>query len=245
MNKSLLLISISFNIIFLAIIITLIIQKGGLGYLSRKLSNIIHRQQNSFDNNNPPYYIHKQSQYELLTCEPSDIIFLGDSITDEGEWAELFQNQRMKNRGISGDTTERILRRLDSILVGKPKQIFLMVGINDLIMVNKSVAATVTDYRKILERFSNSIPDTQVIIQSVLPVNNHVYLYWQKNQVITDLNLQLKDLAQDFSYTYLDIFSHLADSQQQLDVKYTSDGLHLNGKAYQVWQNIIELYLKD
>jgi lysophospholipase L1-like esterase len=240
MSNLLLLISISFNTIFLLIAIILIIQKGGLRYLSNKLFNLINHPKNAIDYNNPPYYIHKQSQYKILPCEPTDIIFLGDSITDEGEWAELFKNPHIKNRGISGDTTERILRRLDSILAGQPKQIFLMVGINDLIMANKSVAATVKDYRKILEKFQNCTPDTQVFIQSVLPVNNYVFLYWQENKLITDLNMQLKKLAKDSSYTYIDVFSHLVDSQQQLDVKYTSDGLHLNGDAYRVWQNLIK-----
>jgi lysophospholipase L1-like esterase len=245
MNHLLLLISTSFNIIFLIITINLILKRGGLKYLYLKLLNIVNHKKNIIDYNNPPYYIHKQSQYKILPFQSTDIIFLGDSITDEGEWAELFQNNSIKNRGISGDTTERILRRLDSILAGKPKQIFLMVGINDLIMANKSVAATVTDYRQILERFHNYIPDTQVFIQSVLPVNNHVSLYWYENQVITDLNMQLKDLAKDFSSTYIDIFSHLVDSQQQLDVKYTSDGLHLNGDAYRVWQKVINLNSTD
>jgi lysophospholipase L1-like esterase len=47
---------------------------------------------------------------------------LGDSITDEGEWTELL-GFNVKNRGISGDTIERILHRLDTILESKPKQI--------------------------------------------------------------------------------------------------------------------------
>jgi lysophospholipase L1-like esterase len=166
---------------------------------------------------------------------------LGDSITDEGEWTELL-GLNVKNRGISGDTTERILHRLDIILESKPKQVFLMIGINDLINDGKSVTATLPEYKKILREFQEKTPNTEVFMQSVLPVNNK-YLYWQDNKNILKLNSGLKELAKEFNYEYIDIFSLLSDSENQLDTKYTVDGLHLNGQAYLVWKAVMEKYM--
>ena len=57
------------------------------------------------------------------------------------------------------------------------------------------------------------------------------------------MNLYLRELAKEFSLQYIDLFSHLSDSQNQLDERYTLDGLHLNGQAYLVWKQVIEQYI--
>lgn len=225
------------NILLFALLIR---QKGGLSYLFHKIKNIFQENQSKhFDY--PPYYLHKKSQFEKLPTSESDIIMLGDSITDEGEWTELL-GLNVKNRGISGDTTKRILHRLDIILESKPKQVFLMIGINDLINDGKSVTATLEEYKKILRQFQEKTPNTKIYVQSVLPVNNK-YLYWQDNKNILKLNSGLKELAKEFNYEYIDIFYLLSDSENQLDTKYTVDGLHLNGQAYLIWKAVMEKYM--
>ncbi len=242
-----LILSSSVNILFFAIAIALIAKKGGLPYLIPKNSANLNPKPNNWDDGFAPYYIHKTSQYEILPKIEGAIVFLGDSITDEGEWIELLSNPRIQNniqnRGISGDTTTRILRRLDIILESKPRQIFLMVGINDLVNAEKSIDEIAAGYKEILMQFQTKIPNTAIFVQSVLPVNNQVYIFWHDNQSVISLNFNLKALAQEFSYQYIDIFSNLLDSQGQLDAKYTTDGLHLNGQAYLVWKATIEEYI--
>jgi lysophospholipase L1-like esterase len=236
-----LLFSCIINVLFLIAFALFIAKKGGLSYLFKIFLNIGKKNQsNNF--NYPPYYWHKKSQFEKLPKSESDIIMLGDSITDEGEWTELL-GLNVKNRGISGDTTERILHRLDTVLQSKPKQIFLMIGINDLMNDGKSVTATLEQYKKILCELKEKTPNTKVFVQSVLPVNNKIYLYWQDNNNVLKLNFGLKNLTKEFNYEYIDIFYLLLDSENQLDAQYTVDGLHLNGQAYLVWKAVLEKYV--
>ena len=49
------------------------------------------------------YNYQRRTLFEILPTATSDIIFLGNSITDGCEWSELFGNPNMKNRGISAD----------------------------------------------------------------------------------------------------------------------------------------------
>jgi lysophospholipase L1-like esterase len=236
------LISILLNLLVLIVVCVLTIKNGGFSYWRQKLANLqsFNKQKSKvLDINNPPYYIHKTSQFEILPVRNNSIIFLGDSITDEGEWTELLQNPNIQNRGISGDTTERILRRLNGIIKNNPQQIFIMVGINDLHMLHKSVEVTLEGYKEIITKFQEQLPNTKIFIQSVLPVNNNIYLYWTDNQKIIELNNQLKKLAEQHNYKYIDIHSQLLDQQGQLDEELTSDGLHLNGKAYLIWKQVI------
>ncbi|MCP6759627.1 MAG: GDSL-type esterase/lipase family protein [Fischerella sp. CENA71] len=233
------------NILLLSVLGLSIYNPGRSFYILSKLRKIFDFRKISYLNNYPPYYWHKINQFIKLPQSESDVIMLGDSITDEGEWIELLSNINVKNRGISGDTTERIYYRLETILSTEPKQIFLMVGINDLINAHKSVAQTIDSYENILHEFQDKAPNTKIFVQSVLPVNNQVYLYWQDNNNILELNLGLRELAIKYNYEYIDLFSHLADSKKQLDTRYTKDGLHLNGEAYLVWKSVIEKYFMD
>src|SRR6476660_7913769 len=78
------------------------------------------------------YYQQRYSLFSSLPQTSGDIIFLGNSIIDGGEWSELFNDLRIKNRGISGDVSAGVLNRLTEIIHRKPGKLFVMIGINDL-----------------------------------------------------------------------------------------------------------------
>lgn len=241
---NILLVSILFNILFLFIGTLFITNKGG-SYISAKISNFVVAKTQALEVATHPYYFHQNSLFQIMPKSNSDIIFLGDSLTDECEWAELFDNPNIKNRGISGDTTIGVLNRLDDILQSKPQKIFLLIGINDLIQSNTSVEQLISNYKKIIAKIQEKSPKTQLFIQSLLPVNKTKYKVAVDNNKIMQVNLHLKTLATQFSLTYIDLFSQLADTQNQLDSRYTLDGLHLNGQAYSVWKKSIEKYIVD
>src|SRR5215204_6557347 len=55
-----------------------------------------------------------------------DVIMLGDSITEGGNWSELFPGVRIANRGMASDTSINILARLHEVAARAPKLVFLM-----------------------------------------------------------------------------------------------------------------------
>ena len=71
------------------------------------------------------FYMQRSSLFNKLSITSKDIVFIGNSITNGAEWNELFPQKRVKNRGISGDTSEGVFDRLDAIVKGKPAKIFL------------------------------------------------------------------------------------------------------------------------
>ena len=223
----------------------LIIKRGGLSFLVCKvpllrtlgIKNLSGNQAVPF---NFPYYHHRKSQLKLLPIRESDIVFVGDSITDEGEWAELFDNSAIKNRGISSDTTIGVLERLPEMIASQPQTIFLMIGVNDLLNLQRSPAEVIQTYQIILMQLNERSSQTSVFVQSVLPINQTLLSTSVKNDKIRAFNEQLQCLTNEYSYPYLDLHSHFIDAHHQLDAQYTSDGIHLNGIAYRHWQALIE-----
>ncbi|MGQ4645951.1 GDSL-type esterase/lipase family protein [Lyngbya aestuarii] len=241
MNETLklaLIFSIILNLSFVLLGLIYVSKRGGLPYLWRKLSL---RQSDKLYGN--PYYHDRRSHFETLINSESAIIFLGDSLTDCCEWSEIFRDKNIKNRGIAGDSTDGILQRIDEILASLDQKIFIMIGINDLIQ-NCPRSTIVTNYKLILEKIQCKSPKTEVFIQSVLPINNQKFQASQQitlsNEKVINLNKNLEELAQEFSFQYLDLFSFFVDENNELNAKYTSDGIHLNGQAYLLWQEIIK-----
>jgi len=237
-------ISVTINLLLLCFGIWIVQKKGGLPYLIRQALLIKGTHYSAKINSyNSFYYRHRSSQFQILPRSGSSILFLGDSLTDEGEWIELFEDLRIKNRGISGDTTDGILARLSQVIEHCPEKIFLMIGINDLLNEGKSPLEISQNYRSILANIHRETPATQVFIQSVLPINNQRYGIFLDNTQVTELNSYLQELAKEFSFSYIDLFTHLSDRQGQLDARYTLDGVHLNGPAYLLWKTAIEKYI--
>ncbi len=192
------------------------------------------------------YWWHSKDMYDHLPDTRNEIVFLGNSITDGAEWAELFQNKRCINRGISGDVTAGILLRLDAITKLQPASIFIMIGINDLSR-NMTVDEIIVNYRAILDQIRREAPRTKVYVESVLPVNPATGLalnHTNKTDLIIELNNRLRKLASEFGHTYIDLFSVMADQNNHLPRKYSIDGVHLTYEGYRVWTEAIKEYVR-
>src|SRR5690606_2386392 len=79
---------------------------------------------------NRSYWRQKVDIYRQ-SLDHGDVAMVGDSITDHGEWTEMFPGENVVNRGISGDTTGGLLQRLDTIAA---EQVFVLIGINDILL---------------------------------------------------------------------------------------------------------------
>ena len=90
MFKRILIISLVINLFFTLLFGLLIHRRGGIPYLTYQLYNS--RQVGFFN---------------MIFKDSNDIIFVGDSITAECEWSELFGNPSIKNLGISGNRSDR------------------------------------------------------------------------------------------------------------------------------------------
>lgn len=166
-----------------------------------------------------------------MTFQPSvDLVCFGDSITQKFEWADALPGIRVANRGIGSDTTEGMLARIDSVAALSPRVISLMAGINDLL--SNTPDETIVTYRALLTALRQQLPDTQIIVTSVLPVSESHSIPAEN---IVALNNLLKPLCEEFGITYLDLFNEFADEFGNLLPVYDLDGVHLTVQGYLLW----------
>lgn len=192
------------------------------------------------------FYYQRASLLEKLPVDSADIVFLGNSITNFGEWNELFKDIHIKNRGISGDMTEGVLSRLNTILPGKPKKIFLMIGVNDL-EHGATPDAVIAGITQIADRIAKETPKTILYIQSILPVNDQYGKFpkhTDKGSYILEINRRLRLLCNERNLNYIDLYSSFKNGDdEKLNPAYTNDGLHLMGNGYLFWVKLVSRYL--
>tara|TARA_R110002049_G_scaffold27321_2_gene94047 strand:+ start:140101 stop:140793 length:693 start_codon:yes stop_codon:yes gene_type:complete len=178
------------------------------------------------------YHHHRKSFFEELGCR-SDVVFVGDSITCNADWREVFPGLNATNRGVISDRTDGVLHRIDSILSTRAHTAFVMIGFNDIHQGFK-VDQVFANYEKLVERLVES--GMHVFVQSTLFAGTqHVQL----NPAIGRLNERLQALCERFDgATYIDLNQALA-FDGKLSSEYSRDGVHLNGHGYVAWRDAI------
>ena len=190
---------------------------------------------------------HYQKRLTLFRKEnivKGKIIFLGNSITEFGDWQKLLNDSTVINRGIAGDNTFGVLARLDDVINRQPNKLFIKIGIND-ISQNIPVEVIVKNISTMIKSIKAKSPMTKIYIHSVLPTNDNVKneypSAYNKNDKVNLVNKQVKKQAKKYNVFYIDINKIFSDRYGKLDIKYAdSDGLHLNDFAYKTWVKLLK-----
>ena len=188
---------------------------------------------------------HYQVRLDRFKSEPvvtGKIMFAGNSITEGGNWKKLLKDSSVVNRGIGGDNTFGLLKRIDDIARRKPSSLFLLIGIND-ISQNIPDARILENILSFVSMIKSASPKTKVFVQSILPVNPSVKDFpqaYSKQTNIIEINFQLRKYKDVFKYDYIDIYSDFVDKGDMLNPKFTTDGLHLNPAGYIHWVEFLK-----
>ena len=187
------------------------------------------------DQKNQIYYAHKKGNFESYTTQ-ADVVMVGDSITDAAEWQEMFAGITIVNRGISGDTTEGLLNRLQGVIRTGAKKAFIMIGVNDFTYTD-SVDEVFKNYQQVVETLVAAGIDPY--IQSTIQVGPDKTEYSLK---IAELNRRLGIFATENGIIFIDLNRVLAPAGT-LEESYSLDQVHLNANGYIEWKKILQPYL--
>jgi lysophospholipase L1-like esterase len=240
--------SLMLNLVFLLLGGVFVHRKGGVRYLAAKVGLVPEAGASYPKPMDSPVYRGRRDAYAASPRVDADVVFAGDSLTDFCEWGELLERPAL-NRGINGDTVEGLRLRVDEILQHHPRQLFIMIGINDLLQ-GRTADEVLAEYRLLVERIRTSSPRTQIFLQSILPVSSATWIAFAGSDFRPDLmpktvqvNRALAAMADGEHIVYLDLYAAMSVETNQLDSRYTSDGIHLNGAGYAKWRDIIRPYL--
>lgn len=180
------------------------------------------------------------------------IIAFGDSLTvgylspfEATPYAEFLQplldpQTEIYVAGVSGETTDDMLRRFDrQVIKNKPTYVIILGGTNDLgwgVSIDRIVENLTRMYQTAEEADILSIA---CAIPSLLGADEFI-------PPRVELNRRIQEAAKEMKIPFADLFTPTADVSGRLRQEYSQDGLHLTPGGYQKIAHVLfESVLKE
>ena len=195
------------------------------------------------------YYWEENAQLGQISDGKERIVFMGDSITEEwGRFSpDFFQPTHYINRGIGGQTTPQMLLRFKQDVINlNPTIVFILAGTNDIAgNTGPSNLDMITNNIFSMAELSINY-NIKVVLSSILPVDKYPWADHinEVPETISKINQQLKSFSQKHSTIYIDYYCFMVGENRGLKKEYTTDGVHLNKKGYEVMSDLVQEVLK-
>ncbi len=167
-----------------------------------------------------------------------NIVMLGNSITAQGNWAEVLGREDVFNGGMPGWTTQQLSWVIKNYIgSNRPKLCFFKGGINDYTL------GITTD--RIVQNISQNLDSinalgTMPVYQTTLYQRGNI----RTNREIDTLNMQMERFCAERGYEFLDLRPFLCKDGDILDEYIQDDNTHLQPGAYTVWAEALKPILK-
>lgn len=135
----------------------------------------------------------------------------------------------------------------DIVASRKPEKIYVALGVNGVAFMQKSTF--LEKYIEMIEKLMKASPNSKIIIESILPVNEETYNRGNPNMNnvnVDDMNRELLNLVNIKGIYYLDLSDVLKDENNRLARKYDcGDGIHFTNAGYEAIYNEMCYYGVD
>jgi lysophospholipase L1-like esterase len=132
----------------------------------------------------PQWRARHEAKLEELHREKIDLVFLGDSITQDWEkhgppewqdfapiWQRFYGDRNAINLGFIGDTTAHLLWRIENGEVAgiAPKVAVILIGANNLGRLHWSAEDTIAGIDAIIAQLRQRLPHPRLVLLGILP----------------------------------------------------------------------------
>lgn len=184
-------------------------------------------------------YFARTNEFRIYNrfSQPKGVVFVGDSLTQRYPLNEFYPGMHVYNRGIDGDTTVGVLKRLDvSVFDLKPSVVVLQIGTNDLQVADLNKETTIANIHQIVTTIQSTDPTINILLVSLYPVNlsidklvNKFIVGPRKNEDIMAINQAIATIQ---GVTFVDAYPHLLNEDKELNMQFSKEGLHLSLAGY-------------
>jgi lysophospholipase L1-like esterase len=177
--------------------------------------------------------------------KPCDIIFIGDSITDnfiasptpnwdevgKEVWDKHYSGRNVLNFGVGADRTQDVLWRLENMDVKNlhPKVAVILIGTNNNPYTPEDIAAGV---KAVVVKTQETFQGVKIILISILPNA-------RATQKMEDANKIIATFGDDKTVFYFDLASKMTPEGNGWK-GIGKDNLHLTPEGYELWASEME-----
>lgn len=187
---------------------------------------------------------HYRRANAAIAGQPVEVVFMGDSITEMWGVAQpdLF-SKGLVNRGVSGQTSpQMLLRFMPDVIALKPRTVHLMCGVNDV--AGNTGPTTPQDYKHNVSAMLDlaQAHEVGVILASLTPLGGFTWAPDITNATarVAELNDWLAATAAERGLVQADYHAVLSTPEGAMRPELTRDGVHPNGRGYDVMRPVLD-----
>ncbi len=182
--------------------------------------------------------------WDQKNAVPDDaILFVGSSSIRMWKTRDSFPDLPVINRGFGGSHISDVIFFMNDIVIKyKPRTIVFYAGDND-IAAGKSPQQVFEDYVTFIKTVKEKLPNIQVVY---IPIKPSI-ARWNIWPDMEKTNNLIMDYSQkDTQLFYADTATPMlgTDGKPKTDI-FLDDGLHLNDKGYELWNEILYPVLEE
>lgn len=159
----------------------------------------------------------------------SNSVIMGDSIS-EG-LTEYNMLEKSSVVAIKGRDTIKAMNDIKTVVGLQPQKVFMTYGMNDLLLFNGNSKSFIKQYEKLVNKAKQELPNTDIYICSVLPVQQKAINRKPAFKAYSQFNIDLQKMCKDLGVTYIKTDDLLIGHSEY----YEGDGIHMKPKFYPVW----------
>lgn len=181
----------------------------------------------------------------------ADAAFFGNSLVDglhsfgslscgdfyAGTSASVLSVESTKDAHLSDGTPATLL---EALLEKQYHKIYVLLGINEL---GFTVEGFVDLYAELLDTVAAAEPDAEIYVMSLTPIteqrSNNGDLFTREK--VLRFNQAIRAMVEEAGYTYIDLYTPLADENGWLPAAQSTDGVHFTPEKYQEWSELMRV----
>lgn len=154
---------------------------------------------------------------------------VGDSLTEGAGYYGFLDSSILFSR--IGCSVVGAGELVESMVQMHPQKVFLALGNNDMENYGSDVELFIEKYRDLISEIRRSLPDSQIYVAAVLPVQQKAIDKEPKRKNVNLYNEHLEKMCEELKMTFLDP-SFILEKDDSL---YEPDGIHTVKKFYYKW----------
>jgi lysophospholipase L1-like esterase len=183
-----------------------------------------------------------QTKYDSLWDSSKEtIVFTGSSsIRSWHNLQEKFPEHQIVNSGFGGSkASDLLLYTEELILQYNPKKVFIYEGDND-IAGGKDTKVILWEVQQIIDILKSQNSAIKVVLISPKPS----IARWNHKRDYKKLNRKFRRMSRkDADILFADVWKPMIKNAKVREDLFLEDGLHMNANGYEIWYNIIKLFL--
>lgn len=157
----------------------------------------------------------------------SNSVIMGDSIA-EGflEFDVLNPSSVIAEIGVELDELDESIETVTGL---NPQAVFLAYGMNDMIATNGDTKLFKKQYKGVINKMQEKLPNTRFFINSIFPMEEIAYEKKPIAREYETYNEVLRELCDELQITYID------NSELPVSDYHEVDGIHFTAGFYPIW----------